>query len=180
MTTTPETMVADPQKIIAELQRKSDELTAQQAATADILKVIASSPSNVQPVFEAIAERSNRLVNGLSTAVHSIVDDVQYLMAFTPISPAADAALKAFYPATLSTVIGGETIREGKIFRIADVELELDEPAMRDMARLRGWRSLVLVPLLREKRAIGLISVTRREPGSFAEHHVELLQSFAD
>jgi hypothetical protein len=50
----PEQTTADPQKIIAELQRKFEELTAQQAATADILKVIASSPGDVQPVFDAI------------------------------------------------------------------------------------------------------------------------------
>ena len=46
---------------------------------ADILKVIASSPDDVQPVFDAIAERSNRLVNGLSTAVYSLVGDMVHL-----------------------------------------------------------------------------------------------------
>jgi two-component system, NtrC family, sensor kinase len=155
------------------------EARAQQAATAEILKVIASSPSDVQPVFNAIAERSNRLINGLSTAVHSIVDDVQHLMAFTPISPAADTAMKALFPAALSTFIWGETIRKGKIFRIADSEIELDQ-RHRDIARLRGWRSLVLVPLLSDNKVIGLISVTRKEPGSFATHQVQLLQTFAD
>ena len=79
------------------------------------MKVIASSPTDTQPVFEAIAQRSNRLVNGLSTAVYSIVDDVQKLMSFTPVSPEADAALKAFFPAKLSTFIWGETIRKGEI-----------------------------------------------------------------
>ena len=163
----------------ARLFNETKEALERQTATADILKVIASCPSDTQPVFEAIAERSNRLVNGLSAAVYSIVDDVQHLMAFTPVSTGADAALKAAFPATLSTIIGGDTIRKGKIFRIADIELELDQPSMRDMARLRGWRSLVLVPLLRDK-VIGQISVTRKEPGSFAAHHVQLLQTFAD
>ena len=48
------------------------------------------------------------------------------------------------------------------------------------MARLRGWRSFVLVPLLRDDEAIGLISVTRVDPGSFVDHHVQLLKTFAD
>jgi GAF domain-containing protein len=48
------------------------------------------------------------------------------------------------------------------------------------MARKRGFRSVVWSPLVREGVAIGMISVTRVEPGSFAPHHVELLQTFAD
>src|SRR4029079_16071798 len=63
---------------------------------------------------------------------------------------------------------------------IADIENEPVQPSVRDMARLRGWRSLVLVPLLRDNKVIGQISVTRKEPGSFAAHHVQLLQTFAD
>jgi two-component system, NtrC family, sensor kinase len=51
---------------------------------------------------------------------------------------------------------------------------------MREMARLRGWRSFVLVPLLRDDEAIGLISVTRVDPGSFIDHHIQLLKTFAD
>ena len=98
----------------ARLFNETKEALERQTATADILKVIASSPSDVQPVFEAIAQRSNRLVNGLSTAVYSIIDDVQHLMAFTPVSPEADAALKGFFPAGLSTFIWGETIRKGQ------------------------------------------------------------------
>ena len=54
---------------VAQLRRERDEALERQTATADILKVIASSPSDVQPVFEAIAQRSNRLLGGLSTAV---------------------------------------------------------------------------------------------------------------
>ena len=51
---------------------------------------------------------------------------------------------------------------------------------MREIARLRGWRSALLVPLLRDQKSIGLISVTRVEPGSFADHHIQILKTFAD
>ena len=53
-------------------------------------------------------------------------------------------------------------------------------PALQDMARLRGFRGVLFVPLLRDRTTIGLISVTRKEPGAFAAHHIQLLQTFAD
>jgi hypothetical protein len=109
MTETLNDAATNPQQTIAEFQRKLAERTAErdealerQTATADILKVIASSPSDVQPVFEAIAASANRLIGGLSTAVYSLIDDMQHLSAFTPINPAADAALQALYPRPLS------------------------------------------------------------------------------
>ena len=57
------------------LFNETKEALERQTATADILKVIASSPDDVQPVFEAIAERSNRLVDGRATAVYSLVGE---------------------------------------------------------------------------------------------------------
>src|ERR1700687_6157826 len=80
------------------LFNETQEALERQTATADILKVIASSPADVQPVFQHIDARSNRLIDGLSTAVCSIVDDALHLMAFTRTSPEADAALQAAFP----------------------------------------------------------------------------------
>src|SRR5262249_52730085 len=102
------------------LFNETQEALERQTATADILKVIASSPSDVQPVFEAIAERSNGLLGGVSTAVYSFVDNVQHLMAFTPTSPEADAALKSTFPRPLSDVSWSETIMKGDSFQIED------------------------------------------------------------
>ena len=165
----------------ARLFNETKEALERQTATADILKAIASSPSDVQPVFEAIAERSNRLIEGLSTAVYSVVDDTMHLMAFTRISPEADAALQASFPRPVSIAPWGDRIRRGEIVEIADAEAELAErSSMLDVIRLRGFRSLLIVPLLRDGATIGIISVTRREPGTFAAHHVHLLQTFAD
>jgi GAF domain-containing protein len=164
------------------LFKETQEALERQTATADILKVIASSPSDVQPVFEAIAERSNRLVEGFSTGVYSLVDDTLYLKAFTRINPEADAALQASFPRPLSELSFGEHIRDGEIVQIPDIEaaVEMSMPALQDMARLRGFRGVLFVPLLRDRATIGLISVTRKEPGAFAAHHIQLLQTFAD
>ena len=51
---------------------------------------------------------------------------------------------------------------------------------MRELARLRGWRSWLGVPLMHDGKPIGLITVTRVEPGRFDDHHVQLLKTFAD
>jgi two-component system NtrC family sensor kinase len=163
------------------LFNETKEALERQTATADILKVIASSPSDVQPVFEAIAASANRLIGGLSTAVHSLVDDTLHLTAFTPTSPAGDAALQASFPRPLSVLPWGEQMRNGELVHIPDVEVEgAMLPDLRDLARMRGFRSMLRVPLLRDRAPIGFISVTRVEPGMFAAHHVQLLQTFAD
>ncbi len=163
------------------LFNETKEALERQTATADILKVIASSPDDVQPVFEAIAERSNRLVNGLSTAVYSSVDGLLHLMAFTPVNSEADTALQAAFPAPLSQFGWGESINAGETYTVLDAEAEFTTRSpMRELARLRGWRSMMAVPLVRDGSSIGLITVTRAAPGRFDSHHVQLLHTFAD
>ncbi len=163
------------------LFRETNEALERQTATAEILKVIASSPSDVQPVFEAIAGSSNRLIGGFSTAVFRIFDDKLHLVAFTPANPAADDALKASFPRPLVDVPAAAPLREGSVVRITDTEDEAQaSTVVRDLARLRGYRSMLFCPLLRGGQLIGMISVTRREPGPFAPHQVALLQTFAD
>jgi two-component system NtrC family sensor kinase len=179
MTAIPEKTAADPQKTIAELQHKFDELTAQQAATADILKVIASSPGDVQPVFSAIVTSATRLIGGFSTGVYRFVDGIAHLVAFTPINPAADEALKSSFPRRLADAPLFQAVQSGEVVQIPDSEADT-LPWRRDLARVRGFRSQLLVPLKSDGATIGTISVTRPEPGTFAPHHIQLLQTFAD
>jgi hypothetical protein len=80
------------------LFNETREALERQTATADMLKVIASSPTDLQLVFDAIAERSNRLIRGHATIVMRFVGDIAELAAFTSVSPEADAALQAAFP----------------------------------------------------------------------------------
>jgi len=163
------------------LFNETQEALARQTATAEVLKVIASSPSNLQPVFDAIAERSKALIGAHSTTVVRYVDGMIQLASFTPISPEADATLRAMFPRPPEA--GNPRVQQvlrGEIARITDAESEIEVQALRDAARARGCRSLLLVPLKDDTDVIGWISVTRTGPGAFADKDVELLRTFAD
>jgi two-component system, NtrC family, sensor kinase len=162
------------------LFNETREALERQTATADILKVIASSPSDVQPVFEAIAESAKRLLGGFSTTVLRFVGDELHLVAYTPTNPAADEALKSSFPRLLAEFPTFALVRDGKTVQFADTEHESVPAANRELGRLRGFRSVLFTPLMHQGRPIGMISLTRAEPGRFADHHVQLLQTFAD
>jgi two-component system NtrC family sensor kinase len=158
--------------------RKSVE---RQTATADVLKVIAESPSDVGPVFDAIAERLNRLIGSQSTSVYRITDGMAELAAFTSIGPEADAALRATFPRPSRTYPLLELVQGDQAVEIPDTESELGvQTATRELGRARGFRSLLLTPLRSEKRLIGLISVAHKEPGRFSDYHIQIVRTFAD
>ena len=166
----------------AENARLRTELGAaldRQAASAEILKVIASSPSNVQPVFDAIATSANRLLGGFSTTAFRFIDGAMHLMAFTPTNAAADEALQASFPTSVANFPLLELVQDGKVAQVADTEA-LPDGRLKTIARSRGFRSMLFTPLMSNGTAIGMIGVTRLEPSSFAAHHVQLLQTFAD
>src|SRR4029079_11293093 len=85
------------------LFNETKESLERQTATAEILQVIASSPSDVQPFFEAIVASALRLVDGFSAAVTRVVGDSIELVALTSTTPEGDAAVRAVYPVPLSS-----------------------------------------------------------------------------
>lgn len=176
--------MTDRQRALAELEARLQSTTAerdaareQQAATADILKVIASSHGDMQPVFDAIATSANRLVGGFSTTVFRFVDGFAHLTAFTPTTPAADNFLKSLFPRPTAEYGPFELVRGGDAAQVADTE---NSPELREIARARGFRSMLFTPLLSGGEVIGTVIVTRKQTGAFAAHHVELLRTFAD
>ncbi len=160
------------------LFNETQEALERQTATAEILKVIASSPSDVQPVFDAIATRANTLIGGFSSTVFRFIDGMAYLKAFTPTNPAADELLKATFPRPVADFPPFQMAQVGEVTKIPDTEALSDE--IRDIARARGFRSMLFAPLRNDGASIGFIAVTRVQAGTFADHHVQLLQTFAD
>ena len=162
----------------ARLFNETKEALERQTATSEILKVIASSPSDVQPVFEAIATSSNRLIGGFSSTVFRFIDGIAHLKAFTPTNPAADDVLQATFPRPVADFPPFQMAQAGEVTQVPDTETLSDEILI--ISRARGFRSMLFAPLMNDGVSIGFIAVTRVQPGSFADHHVQLLRTFAD
>src|ERR1700738_3952617 len=162
----------------ARLFNETKEALERQTATADILKVIASSPSDVQPVFEAIAESAKRLLSGFSSTVFRFIDGMAHLKAFTPTTPEADEVLMSTFPRPAADFAPFQMTQAGEVMQIPDTEAPTYE--LKEIARARGYRSMLYAPLMNKGVSIGFIAVTRVQPGTFADHHVQLLRTFAD
>jgi signal transduction histidine kinase len=174
-----------PDRKASPLEKARDtyrQLQAQQAATAEILHAISVARRDVRPVFQAIANSARRLLSAHYADVALRTNGTLELVAYTKTSPPADAALKKLFPARLTGQgAAGKAILTGRPAWIVDVETD---PAyseeFRAGARLRGYRSLLSVPIIAEKQSIGAIVVTRRQPGLFGRNEIALLQTFAD
>jgi signal transduction histidine kinase len=170
---------------VAENARLQGELAIaleRQTVTAGILNVIASSPTDVQPVFDVISESARRLLAGQTALVTRVVGDMLHLAACTAGSVADDEEIRISFPAPLtSSGIHSRVALTSTIAFRSDIETEPGvHPTIRSMARARGYRSIVVVPMLRKGVAIGTIGVSRAEPGTFTDSQINLLKTFAD
>ena len=150
--------ISDPSEDLKEARE-------QQAATAEILKVIASSPSDVQPVLDAIVANAGRLIGGFSAGVYRFVGDICYLGAITSVNPAGDEILRARFPRPIAGISHFELAHTGKTVEIADTETDADLP-LKEIARTRGFRSVLYSPLMSKGVAIGVASHGRNPAGS--------------
>jgi two-component system NtrC family sensor kinase len=177
-----EKRLAEAHEREAEALRHEAEAREQQTATTEILRVIASSPTNVQPVFDAIAQSARRLLSGLSADVTQLISGELHLAAFTSVTDATDDALRAVFPSPLDRPgVHTAAARDKVPFIVIDSESD-DRvgPRARDVFRARGYRAALAVPMLQyDGHVIGAIAVTRRNPGRFTDDEIALLQTFA-
>ena len=156
------------------------ETLEQQTATGEILRVISSSPTDVQPVFDAIVRSAVRLCDGLYGFVGRFDGEQIHLAAHYNYTPDALRVVQQMYPMrpTSRQQASARVILSGAIVHIEDV---LEDPEYaQDLARAGGWRGLLGVPLLRDGNPVGVICVMRGQPGRFSETQTELLKTFAD
>ena len=147
-----------------------------QTATADILKVIASSPTDVQPVLEAVAKAAVRFCGATDANVH--MRDGDEVLNAAHAGPLRASLIRR--PLDRQTGFG-TAILEGRTVQIPDIQaLDPVQFALsRRLAAEFGFRAALAAPLLRENTAIGAISLRRTEPGSFTPQQILLLETFA-
>jgi len=162
-------------RLLSEL-RQSLEL---QTATADVLRVISSSPSDLRPVFDALAENAARLCHGFDVYVQLREGDlVRYVAHYGGIIPTSPV-VGGTRPLTRDLVIG-RAMLESRLIHLLDAQAESEEfPEGSAIARQTGYRTIIAVPLMRQGYAIGTIAVRRVEAKLFSDKEVELLSNFA-
>src|SRR5215472_11212919 len=162
-------------RLLGEL-RQSLEL---QTANADVLRVISSSPSDLRPVFNALAENAARLCEGFDVYVQLREGDlVRYVAHYGGTIPSS-VAVGGTRPLTRDLVIG-RAMLESKLIHLLDAQAETEEfPEGSAIARRTGYRTIIAVPLMREGYAIGTIAVRRVDARLFSDKEVALLSNFA-
>ena len=173
-------------RLFQELQARNAELTEsleQQRATGEILRVIASSPTDVQPVFEAVARNASRLCEAPDVLIFRVDGDA--LQRVASVGPFAetlrpDQQFQQF-PMVRSSVLGRAVV-DRRTIHIHDLASESDDeyPLAKELQRRYGHRTMFAIPLLRENVALGAIVAVRTEVRPFSDGQLALLQTFAD
>jgi GAF domain-containing protein len=159
----------------ARLFNETKEALERQTATADILRVISGSPTDVQPVFDAVAERAAKLCDAMHASVLIADGNILRGVAKTGLAlPFSELPIRR-------TLIHGRAFLERRTVHVEDVLPLLDGeyPDARENQRKSGFRTLLSVPMVREGQAIGTIGVWRREVKPFSREQIELLETFA-
>jgi GAF domain-containing protein len=169
-------------RLFTELEARNKDLTEaleQQTATSDILRVISSSPTDVQPVFDAIARDAMRLCNADYSVVGKFDGELLHLVAHELVRPEGVQALLRLFPMRPDrSTTSSRAILDRAVVHIPDV---LEDPDYSRTAALGiRNRSTLGVPMLRDGSPIGAISVGRFEPKPFSEKQIALVKTFAD
>jgi len=170
----------------AGLERKVDERTRelsnaleQQTAISEILRVISSSPTDVQPVLEAIAERAAKLCGAAVATMYLIDGDTLRLLASKGPTPDVVRSLDEL-PITRES-LSGRAVLEQRTIQVPDLlAAAADYPLSSDIAAQLGHRTVVVTPLLREGKPFGTILLRRNEVRAFSDQEVALLRTFGD
>jgi two-component system NtrC family sensor kinase len=158
------------------LTRELNEARERETATGELLRVIASSPTDMKPVLDAVAASAARLCDAYDVIIRLKKDDMLHLGAHSgPIT-----VDEAPWPLERDRVMARSVI-DATTVQVEDLsEAGAEFAAGREMAVRYGFRTILAVPLVCDGRAIGAISLRRREVRPFSDRQIELLKTFAD
>jgi len=156
----------------------------QQTATADVLRVISSSPGDLEPVFQAMLENATRICEAKFGFLWLADCDGFRAVGLYGVPPALGVARRRdqivrFRPDTPF----GRMIETKRLVHVADITVEPAYrngfPQLAELADIAGARTLLLVPMLKEHALVGAISIYRQEIRPFADKQIDLVQNFA-
>ena len=176
-------------RLLSELRQRTDDLTEsleQQTATADVLKVISSSPGELEPVFQAILEKATRLSEAIfGNLVLRDGDAVRFVAMHNPPSVYAERwrknpvfVIRDHPRSPLARMVATKAIMHITDIRAEQAYVERD-PGVMPLADLAGARTVLAVPMVNDTELIGGIVVYRQEVRPFADKQIALVQNFA-
>ena len=161
----------------ARLVNETREALEQQTAISEVLRVISSTPSDVKPTLDAVAERAARLCDASSASIYVLDGEVMRRTAFH--GPAALQGVDTL-PYTAGSLTG-RAITEGRALHVHDIEKERElYPLSWQVAQKYGHHTMLAVPLLREGKPFGAMFLRRGEVRPFSEKQIALSTTFAD
>ena len=168
-------------RLFDEVQARTEELSealAQQTAMSEVLRVISSSPTDLAPVFDTILTHATRLCEGnfaalwqydgealVGAAQHNVSPGFAELCRSTKLRPGSEGAVR-------------KSALERRTVQVADITVESGFSPV--VLQYENARTVLAVPLLREKHLVGVIGIWRREVQPFTEQQIALVRTFAD
>src|SRR5215468_2368171 len=174
---------ADANEKIALLESRLNEALEQQTATSEVLKVISSSPGDLEPVFNAMLEKAVRICGAKFGQLFLSEDDGFRMIAMhdVPRAFAEKRRREPFLRPSAGSPLG-RVMQTRQVAHIVDVTAEqgyADDQALLDLGKLGGARTTVAVPLLNGSELVGAISIYHKEIRPFTDKQIELLANFA-
>jgi signal transduction histidine kinase len=167
-------------RLLKELRQRTDDLSEsleQQTATSEVLKVISSSPGELDPVFQTMLANATRICEANFGIMYRYDNGAFHPAALLNVPPAL-----AKYIQDRGSFLPPPGTPLDRLFRTRQVTYTADETAEPNPgvpATLGGARSLVGVPMLKESELVGAIIIFRQEVRPFTDKQVELVRSFA-
>jgi transcriptional regulator with GAF, ATPase, and Fis domain len=164
---------------IAQVRENLVEALEQQTATSEVLRIISSSPTEIQPVLDAVGANAARLCEANNAVIFRLEGDVLRLVASHGEIPTTSHAREGT-PANRDTVIGRAAC-DRRTIHVHDLAAEDSEyPVGSGHAKREGHRTTLATPLLRKDTPIGVILIRRMEIRPFSDKQIALLETFAD
>ena len=166
----------------ARFRRERDEALEQQAATSEVLRVISASPDDLEPVFDTILENATRLCEARFGTLNLYDGEAYHSVALHNPPPQFVArkgeVIRPHPESGLAYVASTRKIAHIDDIRTRRPYLEGDK-AVVGLADLAGARTLLIVPLLKQSKLIGTISIYRQEVRPFTDRQIEVVKNFA-